>query len=158
MHDTQSRNDRPEASRRAVLLSVGTGAALLAGCSSYGDTPEQPPADRTGPAGTGDGGTGGSAGAGKALASTAEIPVGGGKVFADEKVVVTQPERGTFTAFSAVCTHQGCAIDDVSDGTINCPCHGSRFRIEDGTVTTGPAKSPLPPVSVTVAGDTITLA
>jgi Rieske Fe-S protein len=50
---------------------------------------------------------------GDAVATTAEIPVGGGAVLKDKKVVVTQPEAGTFKAFTAVCTHQGCIVQEV---------------------------------------------
>ncbi|TQJ47571.1 Rieske (2Fe-2S) protein [Streptomyces sp. NBC_00080] len=105
------------------------------------------------------GGTGGgdNAAAG-ALATTADIPEGGGKVFDSEKVVVTQPTAGTYKAFSAVCTHQGCAVKSISDGVINCPCHNSNFSITDGSVKSGPAQKPLPEVSITVSGDSITLA
>ena len=53
--------------------------------------------------------------------------MGGGKVFADDKVVVTQPEKGEFKAFSAVCTHAGCLVSGVKDSVITCDCHGSRF-------------------------------
>ena len=70
--------------------------------------------------------------------SKATIPVGGGKIFADQKVVVTQPTSGEFKAFSAVCTHQSCVVADVSGGTINCACHGSKFDITTGAVKNGP--------------------
>ncbi len=98
-----------------------------------------------------------SAGPGIVLAKTSDIPVEGGTVFPDQKVVVVQPAKGKFEAFSAVCTHQGCTIDDVSSGMINCPCHGSMFWL-DGTVMGGPATKPLPEVEIKVDGDTITLA
>jgi Rieske Fe-S protein len=106
------------------------------------------------------GGTGGgdNAAAGAALAATADIPEGGGKVFDSEKVVVTQPTAGTYKAFSAVCTHAGCAVKSISDGVINCPCHNSNFSITDGSVKSGPARKPLPEVSIKVSGDSITLA
>ncbi|MFE5833199.1 Rieske (2Fe-2S) protein [Streptomyces sp. NPDC056488] len=148
-------------SRRTVLLAA---AALTAtGCGSDGDD---------------DGGDGGTATAtpeapespeasespdspeedGEALARTSEIPVGGGAVFAEEKVVVTQPTAGEFKAFSAVCTHQGCLVNRVADGTIDCPCHGSKFRVADGSVVTGPATRPLPAERIDVSGGTISLA
>ncbi len=73
-------------------------------------------------------------------------------------MVVTQPSAGEFKAFSATCTHQGCAVKSVSDGVINCPCHNSNFSIADGSVQSGPATKPLPSVAITVSGDSITLA
>ena len=50
---------------------------------------------------------------GAVVGSTSDVPEGGGTVFKDEKVVVTQPEPGDFKAFTAVCTHQGCLVDSV---------------------------------------------
>ena len=88
---------------------------------------------------------------------TADIPVGGGRILADQQVVITQPTAGTFMAFTAVCTHRGCVVASVADGTIVCPCHGSKFSITDGSVTGGPAPAPLAPVPITVSGSTITL-
>lgn len=92
------------------------------------------------------------------LGPTADIPVGGGKVFASEKIVVTQPTAGEFKAFSATCTHQGCTVGSVDGGTINCPCHGSKFNIADGAVAKGPATQPLPSKEIKVEGDQIALA
>jgi len=108
--------------------------------------------------GSGDGGSSGGSSGTTDLAKTSDIPVGGGKVFKDQKVVVTQPVKGEFKAFSAVCTHQGCTVAKVADGTIDCPCHESRFSIADGAVKGGPAPRPLPAKEITVKGDTITLA
>lgn len=136
----------PRATRRTVLLASGA-AALAAGCGSDG-----------GNGGDGrDGGGGGtsSEAAGQELISTADVPVGGGAVLADEKIVVTQPQEGDFKAFSAICTHQNCVVADVADGTVNCACHGSRFRITDGSVEQGPATRPLPEEPITVEGNSI---
>ena len=93
-----------------------------------------------------------------ALATTSDVPVGGCFVVADAKVVVTQPTEGDFKAFSAVCTHQGCLVESSSDGEIPCPCHLSRFSLEDGSPLSGPATAPLAPVEITVDGDSITQA
>jgi Rieske Fe-S protein len=100
----------------------------------------------------------GSAAAGTVLGSTSEVPVGAGTVFTDHRVVVTQPAAGDFQAFSATCTHQGCMLRDVAEGTITCPCHGSRFDITDGSVVRGPAQEPLPRLSIAVEGSTLRLA
>lgn len=157
-------------SRRTVLVAA---AALTAGCGSDdgGDGGTTTPSDTAGTNAPATSGTSapapssppaepsGSAAApsGKALATTADVPVGGGTVFASEKVVVTQPTAGEFKAFSAVCTHQGCLVNKVADGTIDCPCHGSKFRITDAAVVAGPAPRPLPAKQITVSGDSITL-
>jgi Rieske Fe-S protein len=87
----------------------------------------------------------------------AQIPVGGGKIFPVKSVVVTQPKAGEFKAFSSFCTHKGCTVSDVADGTINCECHGSKFDLATGRVTHGPAVQPLPSETITVIGDTITI-
>ncbi|MET8146140.1 Rieske (2Fe-2S) protein [Sphaerisporangium sp. NPDC005288] len=94
--------------------------------------------------------------AGAVLARTKNIPVRGGKIIKG-KYVVTQPAKGVFRAFSAKCTHQGCAVASVSGGTINCPCHGSRFSISTGAVARGPADRPLPRKRITVSKGVIRL-
>src|SRR4051794_10602363 len=127
------------------LAAAGVGVPLLAACGS-------------------DPGSGTDSGSGSGSGSdfpvpTSDIEVGGGSIFTDEKVVVTQPTEGEFKAFSAVCTHQGCLVASVSDGTINCDCHGSKFSIETGEPDAdSPAKSPLGEVKITVTGDEISLA
>jgi Rieske Fe-S protein len=80
------------------------------------------------------------------------VPVGGGVIMSDADYVVTQPRKGTFKAFSDICTHQGCKLSEVASGTINCPCHGSQFSITDGSVANGPASTPLPEYQTTVSG------
>jgi Rieske Fe-S protein len=139
-------------SRRAVLVGTcGTCAMALAACAGYGSGQTAPPAVvQPAPAAPG--------GAAAALASTADIPVGGGKIFAEQDVVVTQPAAGTFKAFSATCTHQGCPVAPVDGGTINCNCHGSKFKVADGSVATGPAAKPLAEKTIKVDGTSITLA
>jgi Rieske Fe-S protein len=126
------------------LAAAGVALPVLAACGGGGDT--------TGTAGDAGGSTAGGI-------KTSEIPVGGGKIFAEDQVVVTQPKAGQFKAFSSICTHQGCAVSRISDGTIDCPCHGSRYSIEDGSVEDGPAPKPLPEKTVTVspAGDVLTV-
>jgi len=152
-------------SRRAILAGACAAcAATLAGCARYGTSnglagaPAGAPAYGGAPAsgGTGSAGTG-SAGAGAAnvLASTSQVPVGGGTILTAQRIVITQPQAGTYHAFTAICTHQGCIVNSVSGGTINCPCHGSKYSIVNGSVVNGPAPLPLAAVSIKVEGTSI---
>jgi Rieske Fe-S protein len=158
--------------RRAVVAAPCAAgvATLLAACGTddgtSGGQPAAPPATTGGPASPTSAPaspTGGPASptrttsAEATLAKVSDIPVGGGKIFGDRGVVVTQPRAGTIKAFSTACTHQGCTVTKV-DTTIECLCHNSSFDIADGSVVGGPAPRGLPPVAVKVSGGTIALA
>jgi Rieske Fe-S protein len=137
--------DQMPTTRRAVLTGAGAVGltAALAGCAAYGDTGPAPKQ------------TEGSGSAGQVLIKTSGVPVGGGTIVG--QVVVTQPVQGTFKCFSAICTHAGCPVNKVSGGQIHCPCHGSAYKVADGSVANGPATKPLPPLDITVTGEDITL-
>ena len=152
----------PVSSRRALLACAGAAcAAALAGCARYnsnkGGIAASQPAQGSSPPTAPSTPSPGVAGSNKraVLARTGDIPVGGGKILTGLKIVITQPKAGSFVAFSAVCTHQGCTLTSVTGGTINCPCHGSKFSIANGSVVNGPATSPLPTVSIKVQGTSI---
>jgi nitrite reductase/ring-hydroxylating ferredoxin subunit len=155
----------PASSRRTLLACAGAAcAAALAGCARYnsnnggiaGGPPAQSSSPPATPAGPGSGtGSGPAASSGPPVARTSDIPVGGGKILIAKKIVITQPQAGSFHAFTAVCTHQGCIVGTVAGGTINCPCHGSKFSVVNGSVVNGPAASPLAPVSIKVQGTSI---
>jgi Rieske Fe-S protein len=156
-----------ESSRRTVLACAGAAcAAVLTGCSTYNsnsggvNAPQgsQPAETDSAPAASASGASASGAAGGNApaaLASTSQVPVGGGTILTAKKIVITQPQSGTFKAFTAVCTHAGCTVGSVSGGTINCPCHGSRFNIANGAVVNGPAASPLAAISIKVQGTSI---
>lgn len=140
--------------RRTLLRGAGGGvvaAAWLVGCGSD-DEPSAADGDSTTPADP----TSGSGGAGQELVATADVEVGGG-VIIDQLYVVTQPAKGDFKGFSAICTHLQCPVASVSGGTINCDCHGSQYSIEDGSVVAGPAPDPLPEQPITVKGEEVLL-
>jgi Rieske Fe-S protein len=138
-------------SRRTVIMTSGPAAAAIAGlssCTNYSTAPaSEPSAASTGES---------SAAAGPLTVKEVNIPVGGGKIFPDAQTVITQPKKGEFKAFSAVCTHQGCLVESVTN-TINCPCHGSKYSITDGSVVNPPAPKPLPPKTIKVSGDSLTV-
>jgi Rieske Fe-S protein len=142
-------------SRQKVLIGAGLGlvTAVIAACSSSGKKPEA--SAEPSPTSAAPSASGGAAGpAAKTIAKTTDVPVGSGLIAGD--VVVTQPSAGVFKAFSAKCTHAGCMVNKIADGTIDCPCHGSKFNM-DGTVAHGPAAAPLATENVTVQGDSIVL-
>lgn len=129
----------PTASRRTVLCGAAAvlaagGTVAVTGCSSSSSS------DHGAPKGPVD------------LGPASAVPEGGGKVYREQKIVVTQPTAGQYKAFNARCTHAGCLVDQVKNNQIQCPCHGSRFAIADGAVQDGPAPSPLPAYTVTVEG------
>lgn len=148
--------------RRALSGSaaVAVGVPLLAACGddsgstatdagSTGSPSDDPSSSSEDP---------GSGGGGTALASTSDVPVGGCFVVAASKIVLTQPTKGDFKAFTAVCTHQGCIVESSTEGDIPCPCHGSKFSLDDGSPQSGPASSALAAVEISVDGDSITQA
>ncbi|MGW1716882.1 Rieske (2Fe-2S) protein [Streptomyces sp. NPDC002156] len=132
--------------RRTVMAAAGAAglAVALTACGSEDDSS--------------DSATEQGAAAGTAVAKTTDIPEGGGKIFKDQGVVITQPTAGTYKAFSSKCTHAGCAVTGVANGVITCPCHNSEFSVTDGSVKKGPATEALAAEEITVSGDSITLA
>jgi Rieske Fe-S protein len=134
--------DRRMVIRTAGVVGVGVlGAATLTACGggSGESTPIVKPTS------------------GARTIKTSRIPLGGGLIIPVKSIVVTQPKAGEFKAFSCFCTHKGCTVSDIADGTINCECHGSKFDLATGKVTHGPAVKPLPSKTITVIGDTITI-
>jgi Rieske Fe-S protein len=154
------RLDYPRLGRRTLFIGTGVGliGVVVAACSTTKSQPAAssqsvaiPTADATTPTTTT---TLGAPDAPKVIANTAQVPLGSGVIIGD--VVLTQPVQGTFNGLSAICTHQGCTVNKVADGTIDCPCHGSKFNL-DGSVANGPATQPLPAKSISVQGDSIIL-
>jgi Rieske Fe-S protein len=134
-------------SRRRLLAggaTIAAAAAVTAACSSSGG-------------GSTDGGAVQTPSGGGATVRTSDVPVNGGVILQDRQIVVTQPTAGTYKAFGALCTHEGCMVTAVTNNSVQCPCHGSTFSASDGAVQGGPARSPLPSVPLTVSGSTITL-
>ncbi len=123
----------------AVVGGIAIGGVALAGCSSAEDVDES--ADNVGATST---------------VSVEQIPVGGGYISAEPPVVVTQPAEGDIKAFTAICPHAGCLVNEVINNEIVCPCHGSRFSATDGSVISGVASTGLNGVAYQVTGDNVT--
>ncbi|PPS92202.1 iron-sulfur protein [Thermobifida fusca] len=125
-------------SRRAMLAGTGAAGAVALTATGCGTTPKPQDALR-----------------GTVVAQTTDVPEGGGLLLMDAKLVITQPEPGTFLAFSASCTHGGCTVQEVTT-EILCLCHHSKFGL-DGEVLQGPAVDPLEQFEVKVEGTDIIL-
>lgn len=157
----------PCSGRRAVLGGAAALGALglLAACGGGSSDTAQPAPAPAGGSGTGGeststpttGGQNSGSSGGADLGPASAVPVGGGKTFEDQGVIVTQPTAGDFRAFSSACTHTGCVIYETEGGTMNCGCHGSKFSDKDGSVVKGPANAPLAKKSVTVSGGNLKL-
>nr|WP_308209813.1 Rieske (2Fe-2S) protein [Nocardia amikacinitolerans] len=135
-------NDHLLLDRRTVVVGAGALAATaLAACGASGDdTAASAPASAA------------RSGGPTVLAKTADVPVGGGVIAGD--TVVTQPSAGVFVGLDSTCTHAGCRVGEVTGGTVNCRCHGSKFGL-DGSVVAGPAQRPLASRVVRVEGDSV---
>ncbi|MEU7720990.1 Rieske (2Fe-2S) protein [Streptomyces tibetensis] len=143
--------------RRTVVAAVGAAGLTVALTACGSEDKASDPSTEQGANGGGGSSAGAGAG-GAALAKTSDIPEGSGKIFKDEKVVVSQPAAGDYKAFSTICTHRQCPMVDLKDDIISCTCHGSQFSVLDGSVKKGPAVEPLEAKQISVKGDSITLA
>jgi Rieske Fe-S protein len=156
--------------RAAGLLTVTGGAVLVTACAADGDSAAAPsaapgdgspsapgPASPTSPAASSasseasDRPTKSAKAPSGPSVATSKVPVGGGVILTDADYVITQPTKGTYKAFTKICTHQGCAVAEVANGVIHCDCHGSEFSIKDGSVLNPPASRPLAEHDVTVS-------
>lgn len=155
----------PRPSRRIVFhgLSALGVAAVLAGCgddsATSGETASSPsprsadPETPTEPASSSE-----ASPRPQPLATTDEVPLEGGIVLTDVRVVITQPRKGEFEAFSAVCTHQGQTVGEIEGNVIRCTYHGSEYDAATGEVVGGPAPAGLDRIPITVADGRITRA
>jgi Rieske Fe-S protein len=146
-------------SRRTVVAAVGAAgiSIALSSCGSEEESGSSSEASSESSAEASSESSSSESSSGTVLGKTSDIPEGGGKIYKDQGVVVTQPSAGTFKAFSSECTHRGCPVTGVANGVITCPCHQSEFSVTDGSVQKGPAKKALPAEKITVSGDSIEL-
>lgn len=160
-----------------VALGAG-GVGTLAACASGSDAGTTPStgagssatsaapsssAPSTSPSSSGSSSASGSASSSAKASSTAPVPAGtkvakssvpegGGIVLDDADYVVTQPSAGVYKAFTKRCTHQGNPLGSIQGTNILCPFHGSKFSINDGSVTSPPATKALEEFKVVESG------
>lgn len=139
------------------LVAVGGLVAACGGSSGSSSSSSSAAASSTAPVASSAAPASSAAAAGVGVAAVSDIPVGGGIILEDEAVVLTQPTAGDVKAFTAICTHQGCLVSNVTDNEISCPCHGSKFSAVDGSVIQGPATQPLATAGVAVDGGQVVL-
>ncbi len=118
---------------RRRFLAVSAGAAVVplcvAGCGGDSDPPAQTRFD---------------------VAAAGALNIGDRLANRTARVVLVRDAMGLF-AFSMVCTHEACTVEDpASDGAIVCRCHNARFD-GDGRRVSGPATRDLPRLFVEVS-------
>ncbi len=140
--------------RRDAFKVTAAGAAVvaLAACSDSDDVSALP--------------TSSSVGGPQVIASVSDVPVGTALKFTDPATglpgYLMQPAAGSFVAYSAVCTHEGCIVEAAPDtNSFHCPCHGAKYDLASGepnenTKGTLTAK-PLVKLSVSVSGEDLIL-
>lgn len=143
-------------SRRSVLAvgTVGVSGVALAACSQA-KSPSTNAAGADGAASA----TAKSTGPAAPLAKLSDIKVGEAIAATDPdgaKIIIARPTATTVAAFSAICTHQGCAVVPAGK-ELDCPCHGSVYNATTGAVLNGPAPRPLPTVAVKLSGQDVLL-
>jgi thiosulfate dehydrogenase [quinone] large subunit len=90
------------------------------------------------------------------LAGPGALPSGQAAEFTlpnGDPAVLVHNQAG-YSAYVAICTHEGCQVLPTNNGLLGCPCHGARFDpAANGAVLRGPARRPLSPVAITVDPD-----
>ncbi|ASR36912.1 ferredoxin [Prauserella marina] len=148
----QSHTRRTVITSGAAVAGAAVGTVALAACGG-GDSSS--PADQGG-----SGESGPPAQPGQRIAAVNDVPVGGSTVIttpSGQEAVLARESDTKVSAFSAICTHQGCAVT-AEGAELRCPCHGSMFDAFTGAVKQGPATEPLPSIAVTVENGEIVTA
>ena len=73
-----------------------------------------------------------------------------------QSFLVSQTSAGSFTALTAVCTHEGCVVTGFQSAHYVCPCHGSTYSTS-GSVIQGPAVQSLKPFATKFANNVLTI-
>src|SRR3954447_27004263 len=88
----------------------------------------------------------------------ADLPEGGlRRAEVDGQAIVLARVRGQVHALADRCAHRGGSLaeGELSGECVECPLHGSQFRLSDGSVERGPSAYPQPVYEVRVANGRI---
>jgi cytochrome b6-f complex iron-sulfur subunit len=134
-------------------VSLGALAVLVDACGGSPTSPSNVPSLTT---------VNGTVGAGGVLVnvdSGSPVASVGGAVFVQSSAgnfLVAHTAQDTFSALTAICTHEGCTISGYESSTYTCPCHGSQFSTSGG-VLRGPAGRSLQSFATSFANGTLTI-
>ena len=70
--------------------------------------------------------------------------------------LVSRTGQSSFTALTAICTHEGCTVSNYQNQVFECPCHGSQYSTS-GSVLKGPASSPLRQFTTNFSNNVLTI-
>ncbi|GAA5227482.1 ubiquinol-cytochrome c reductase iron-sulfur subunit [Paeniglutamicibacter antarcticus] len=102
------------------------------------------------------------------VATTRELPVGARLSVAAKRTrgddtgkeagfLLFRPTKESVLAYTAICTHQGCAVTTKAPKgeDFYCPCHGSSFEPSDGKAMAGPARDALERFAAEINGEDV---
>jgi Rieske Fe-S protein len=146
----------------SVAAVGGTLASLVQACGGGGGGASSP----TGTSGS-FGGTALPTVSGTSASGAVTVPIAAGSPLAtvggtalvqssSGSFLVARTAADTFSALTAICTHENCTVTDVSGQTYVCPCHGSRYS-QNGQVQNGPATRALRTFATRFASDVLTI-
>jgi cytochrome b6-f complex iron-sulfur subunit len=135
-------------------ISLATVAGALQGC---GGSPTSPSAES--PLQTINGTIVGGAVAVTIDAASPLAAAGGAALVqsAAGNFLVARTAQSSFSALTAICTHQGCTVNGFENQIFVCPCHGSRYNTS-GAVVAGPATRALQQFATEFSNDVLTIA
>jgi len=95
------------------------------------------------------------------VAKVTDVPEGDLiKVMVGNDPVALYKLDGKLYATTNICTHEQCTLDDnhmMHGDVVECTCHGSQFKVSDGSVVVLPATEPLKTYLVSVEGEDVFL-